>query len=54
MIVFMAQRSPLPGPVAVHEVAVTAAWLASPLATGITASVIYEDKGYAAMGLVWG
>ncbi len=54
LIVSAAERSPLAEPIAAEEVATTAAWLASPLATGITGSVIYVDKGYAAMGLVPG
>jgi enoyl-[acyl-carrier protein] reductase I len=32
------------------EVAATAAFLCSPLASGITATTIYVDKGYHAMG----
>jgi enoyl-[acyl-carrier protein] reductase I len=33
-----------------REVGTTAAFLASPLASGITGATIYVDKGYHAMG----
>jgi enoyl-[acyl-carrier protein] reductase I len=50
MIDYCKTNSPLPEALEAREVGATAAFLASPLATGITASVIYVDKGYAAMG----
>lgn len=36
------------------EVGVTAAFVSSPLASGITGTVIEVDKGYSAMGLTTG
>ena len=46
-------RGELPCPVDLEagEVGATAAFLASPLAGGITGSVVYVDKGYHAMGM---
>ena len=43
--------SPLPEALDAREVAHTAAFLASPLASGITGATIYVDKGYHAMGV---
>ena len=43
--------SPLPEAVAASEVAIAAAFLSSPLASGITGTTIYVDKGYHAMGV---
>jgi enoyl-[acyl-carrier protein] reductase I len=43
--------SPLPQSITAAEVAATAAFLCSPLASGITASTVYVDKGYHAMGV---
>lgn len=51
MIDYYDQNAPLPGMLAAEEVGQTAAFLASPLASGITGSVIYVDKGYHAMGV---
>jgi enoyl-[acyl-carrier protein] reductase I len=51
MIDYAAQRSPLPRGITPEEVANTAAFLCSPLATGITAQVIYVDCGYSSMGV---
>ena len=50
MIEHAASTAPLPEPITADEVAATAAFLASPLAGGITGTVIRVDKGYAAMG----
>jgi enoyl-[acyl-carrier protein] reductase I len=50
MIAYTRSVAPLPHAVTAAEVAVTAAFLASDLARGITASVVYVDHGYAAMG----
>jgi enoyl-[acyl-carrier protein] reductase I len=44
-------NSPLPEAIHAAEVGATAAFLASPLATGITGSVVYVDKGIHAMGI---
>jgi enoyl-[acyl-carrier protein] reductase I len=43
--------SPIAEPITAEEVASTAAFLASPLASGITGTVVYVDKGYSAMGV---
>jgi enoyl-[acyl-carrier protein] reductase I len=51
MVQYYAANAPLPDPLAAREVGSTAAFLASPLATGITAATIYVDKGYHAMGV---
>jgi enoyl-[acyl-carrier protein] reductase I len=51
MIEHAARSSPLPEAITAGEVATAAAFLASPLARGITGTVVYVDKGYAAMGV---
>jgi enoyl-[acyl-carrier protein] reductase I len=51
MIEFSKANSPLPEPITATEVGHTAAFLASPLASGITGTTIYVDKGYHAMGV---
>ncbi len=51
MIDYTSRNSPLTTPVTGDEVGATAAFLCSPLASGITGSLIYVDKGYAAMGV---
>jgi enoyl-[acyl-carrier protein] reductase I len=43
-------NSPLPQAITAAEVGAAAAFLSSPLASGITATTIYVDKGYHAMG----
>jgi len=44
-------NSPLPEVLTANEVAYTAAFLCSPLSSGITGSTTYVDKGYNAMGM---
>ena len=51
MIAYTSANSPLPGPMAATDVGNTAAFLLSPLAAGITGSVVYVDHGYHAMGM---
>lgn len=51
MVDYAAANSPIPESTAAHEVGATAAFLCSPLATGITGAVIYVDKGYNIMGV---
>lgn len=51
MVAYVSANSPLTEPLAATEVASAAAFLASPLASGITGSVVYVDKGYHAMGM---
>jgi enoyl-[acyl-carrier protein] reductase I len=50
MIDYCKANSPLPEELDAREVGATAAFLASPLATGITGTVVYVDKGYHGMG----
>src|SRR5437763_1794591 len=51
MVEYCAENSPLTDPLQAEEVGTTAAFLSSPLATGITGTVIYVDKGYHSMGM---
>jgi len=51
MVEYYAANAPLPEPLTAGEVGTTAAFLASPLASGITGATIYVDKGYHAMGV---
>jgi len=51
MISYNQRNSPLQDPLTAEEVGHTAAFLSSPLASGITGSVVYVDKGFAAMGI---
>jgi enoyl-[acyl-carrier protein] reductase I len=50
MIEYTKTNAPLPEVLTAREVGATAAFLCSPLASGITASTVYVDKGYIAMG----
>ncbi|HMI87578.1 MAG TPA: enoyl-[acyl-carrier-protein] reductase [Polyangiaceae bacterium] len=50
IIEYCLQHSPLPEVLRPEEVAATAAFLVSPLASGITGTIVYVDKGYHAMG----
>ncbi len=50
MVEYCAKNSPLPVALEASEVGHTAAFLASPLASGITGSTVYVDKGYSIMG----
>lgn len=51
MVDYYAANAPLPTPLTAWEVGTTAAFLASPLASGITGTTVYVDKGYHAMGV---
>jgi enoyl-[acyl-carrier protein] reductase I len=51
MIEHARNASPLPEALAATEVGHAAAFLASPLASGVTATTLYVDKGYHAMGV---
>ncbi len=51
MVDYCAENSPLTQPITASEVGTTAAFLSSPLASGITGATIYVDKGYHAMGM---
>ena len=50
MIDYTKANSPLQEALTAQEVGATAAFLCSPLASGITATTVYVDKGYIAMG----
>lgn len=50
VIAYYEKTAPLPEKLAPAEVANTAAFLVSPLASGITGTTIFVDKGYHAMG----
>ena len=50
MIAHAQRNAPLPEPLRAREVGDAAAFLLSPLASGITGHVLYVDKGYHAMG----
>jgi enoyl-[acyl-carrier protein] reductase I len=51
MVEYCADNSPLAEPLQAEEVGNAAAFLSSPLATGITGTVVYVDKGYHSMGM---
>jgi enoyl-[acyl-carrier protein] reductase I len=51
MVEYCAQNSPLTEPLQAEEVGNAAAFLSSPLATGITGAIVYVDKGYHSMGM---
>jgi len=54
MIAYYEANSPLPRRLEATDVANTAAFLASPLASGITGTVVYVDNGYHTMGMAVG
>ena len=51
MVQYCAANSPLPEALEAMEVGQVAAFLASPLSSGITGTTIYVDKGYHSMGM---
>jgi enoyl-[acyl-carrier protein] reductase I len=51
MVDYYRTNSPLPEATTADEVGVTAAFLCSPLAAGITGETLHVDKGYHAMGM---
>lgn len=51
MVEYCAKNSPLTDALTADEVGVTAAFLSCPLASGITGTTIYVDKGYHTMGM---
>ncbi len=50
MVKYAAENSPITRELESADVGNTAAFLASPLAAGITGTTIYVDNGYHAMG----
>jgi len=51
MVEYCAANSPLREPLRAEEVGTAAAFLCSPLASGITGTTVYVDKGYHSMGM---
>jgi enoyl-[acyl-carrier protein] reductase I len=51
MVEYCADNSPLQDPLTADEVGQAAAFLCSPLASGITGTILYVDKGYHSMGM---
>jgi enoyl-[acyl-carrier protein] reductase I len=51
MIEYVSRTAPLTDALKAEEVGATAAFLCSPLASGITGTTVYVDKGYHAMGM---
>ena len=51
MVEYCSANSPLPDPLQPEEVGAAAAFLSSPLASGITGTTLYVDKGYHSMGM---
>jgi len=51
MIDYTTRNAPLTDAITAEEVGSTAAFLCSPLASGITGATIYVDKGYSVMGI---
>jgi enoyl-[acyl-carrier protein] reductase I len=51
MVDYARRNTPIPEPITADEVGYTAAFLSSPLASGITGTLVYVDKGYNAMGI---
>ena len=51
MVEYVSKNSPITDELKASEVGTTAAFLSSPLASGITGTTVYVDKGYHAMGM---
>lgn len=51
MVEYCAENAPISERLRAEEVGAVAAFLSSPLASGITATTVYVDKGYHAMGM---
>lgn len=51
IIEYTRRAQPLTTPITAEQVAATAAFLSSPLASGITGTVMYVDNGFQAMGV---
>jgi enoyl-[acyl-carrier protein] reductase I len=51
MVDYVSHNAPLTEPLNADDVGHVAAFLSSPLAAGITGTVVYVDKGYHSMGM---
>jgi enoyl-[acyl-carrier protein] reductase I len=51
MVEYVSENAPITDKLGAEEVGAAAAFLSSPLASGITGSTVYVDKGYHAMGM---
>ncbi len=51
MVAYVSANSPLPQELSASEVGAATAFLCSPLASGITGTTLYVDKGYHTMGM---
>ena len=51
MVEYVSANSPLSDKLTADEVGRVAAFLSSPLASGMTGNTVYVDKGYHAMGM---
>ena len=51
MIMYSQANAPMPKALEAEEVGATAAFLSSPLASGITGTIVYVDNGMHAMGV---
>ncbi|MBI2797475.1 MAG: enoyl-[acyl-carrier-protein] reductase [Gemmatimonadetes bacterium] len=51
MVEYCARNAPITEPLEATEVGMAAAFLCSPLASGITGTTLYVDKGYHSMGM---
>jgi len=51
MVEYVSENAPLADKLTATDVGNTAAFLASPLAGGVTGTTMYVDKGYHAMGM---
>jgi enoyl-[acyl-carrier protein] reductase I len=51
MIAYVSKNAPMTDPLTAEEVGNTAAFLSSPLGSGITGTTVYVDKGYHSMGM---
>jgi enoyl-[acyl-carrier protein] reductase I len=54
MVEYCAANTPIKEPLTANEVGNAAAFLCSPLASGITGTLLYVDKGYHSMGMTAG
>ena len=51
MVAYVSANAPLPQELSASEVGAATAFLCSPLASGITGTTLYVDKGYHTMGM---